>query len=583
MIYLTLAMLAVWEMMNLLIRRKIRSQEHFELEKKEMKIRMFTDISHEIRTPFSLIMSPLKSMLETEADPKRKEMLNLMYRNVLRILRLLNQLMDIRKIDNHQFQLQFQKTDLILFLNDVMKLFEQLAILRNIEFRLITHHETLEAWIDQVNFDKVLFNILSNAFKFTPDNGYILISLKTVKNDHSTGLKIASDEVIELRIENSGDKIDKSETDHIFERFYQGNNNRKIGGTGVGLHLTQKIVDLHSGHIYAKNTDNGVAFIVNLPLGNKHLSTHNLTKSEHGNTTPPQPRQDEYLPEQTNFNEQPLPTNWTNAKGSKSKRSLVVVDDDADFGQYISMELGEKYHIEFFTRAKDAWKVISTKIPDAVITDLMMPEVDGISLCKKIRQNPETIHLPVIILTAETDEESETKCIECGADHYLTKPINLELFKITVAQAIQTRETIKNKYKANISPDFEDIIIASHDGKLMAKVLDSIRQNIENPEFNVDDLSREVGISRGHLNRKLKENLNISPSNLIRSIRLKQAAYLLINNKVNISDVAYKVGFSSHSYFSNNFKEYFGMAPTEFVTKYTGLEDKESLNKLFEV
>jgi len=585
LIYLSLTMLAVWEMMNLLIGRKIRAQEHLELEKKEMRIRMFTDISHEIRTPFTLIISPLKSMLESEADPNRKEMFNLMYRNALRILRLLNQLMDIRKIDNHQFKLQFQKTDLILFVQDVMKSFEQLAIVRNIEFRLITQHETLEVWIDQANFDKVLFNLLSNAFKFTPDNGYITISLATVKNNPDIGLKLNAEEVVELCVENSGSQINESETEQIFERFFQSSNNKTAGGTGVGLHLTKKIVDLHFGHIKAKNTENSVLFTLHIPLGNKHLSSQRISENQENRNINAQVQQDEYLPQTTGFIEQIQNSDETkaNSKDRKSKRSLVVVDDDADLGQYIRMELGAKYNIEFYTSAKEAWKIISTTIPDAVMTDLMMPEVDGIALCKKIRQNPETIHLPIIILTAQTDEVSEQLCIESGADHYLTKPINLELLKITIAHAIQTRDMLKNKYKSNITPDFEDIIITSHESKLIAKVVESIRNNIENPEFNIDDLSREVGISRGHLNRKLKENINISPSNLIKSIRLKQAAYLLINNKVNISDVAYKVGFSSHSYFSNNFKEYFGMAPTEFVNKYTGLEDKESLNKLFNV
>jgi len=246
------------------------------------------------------------------------------------------------------------------------------------------------------------------------------------------------------------------------------------------------------------------------------------------------------------------------------------------------MEFSDKYHIEVCTNAKDAWKVISTTIPDAVITDLIMPDLDGISLCKKIRQNPGTNHLPVIILTSQTDEESEQKCIEVGADHYLTKPINLELLKSTISQAIQTRDMLRNKYRSDIKPDFDEVKMTSPDSRLIAKVIETIRKNIENADFGVDELSKEVGFSRVHINRKLKENLNISPSNLIKSIRLKQAAYLLINNKLNVSDVAFKLGFCSHSYFSNNFKEYFGMSPTEFVMKYTDSDENENFNRLFE-
>ncbi len=582
LIYLTLMMFAVRIFLDYLIKRRLRLQEIQEMEKKEMKLRMFTDMSHEIRTPLTLVMTPLKSMRESETDARKKEMYNLMYRNVLRILRLINQLMDIRKIDNHQLKLHFNKTDLIFFVQDIMKSFEQLAIMRNIDFRLVSNLESLEVWIDQGNFDKVLFNVLSNAFKYTPDNGYVLISIDTHRNTKHGEFQLYVAEYVELRIENSGSKIDESHLERIFERFYQGNDDN-IGGSGIGLHLARMITRLNHGTIKAKNIDKGVVFVVQIPLGDTHLSPDEKSTVAKHKDLYYSIRPDEKLPEQSEYIE--LTTNDEDeqaAKISKSKRNVVFVDDDADLGRYIRMELSDKYNIETFTDAREAWKIISTKVPDAVITDLMMPELDGNTLCRKIRQTPETNHIPVIILTSQTDEESERQCIENGADRYLTKPVGLDLLKSTVAQAIQTRETIKNKYRANVGPDYESIQISSPDSRLIAKVIETIKKNIENPEFSVDDLSREVGMSRVHLNRKLKENINVSPNNLIKSIRLKQAAYLLIKNKVNVSDVAYKVGFSSHSYFSNNFREYFGMAPSEFVAKYMDSDDKETHNKIFE-
>jgi len=582
-IYLTIFMFMVWESLNLLIRRKLRIQDRLESEKKELKLQMFTDLTHEIRTPFTLVMTPLKSMRDSETDHKKKEMFNLIYRNALRILRSLNQLMDIRKIDNQQFVLQYQKTDLIFFVQDIMKSFDQLAIMRNIDFRLVSNLESLEVWIDQVNFDKVLFNILSNAFKFTHDNGYIMISLDTFHNTPSTGLSQSNREYVELCIENSGSKIDIDDINQIFERFYQSRNNKMIGGSGIGLHLAKMIVQLHHGKIMARNSERGVAFIVQIPIGNKHLSADEILDHEKEITSNLVAYGEEELANETNYIELPQIEEETIVpKGSKTKRTLVFVDDDADFCKYIHLELSDKYHIEVYTDAKEAWKVISTTIPDVVVTDLLMPDIDGLTLCRRIRQNPETNHLPVIIITAQTNEESEQQCIENGADHFITKPINIELLKTTIVQVIQTRDTLRNKYLSNINSNFDQIKMVSHNSRLIAKAIEAIRKNIENPEFNVDDLSREVGLSRVHLNRKLKENLNISPNNLIKSIRLKQAAYLLINNKVNISDVAYKVGFSSHPYFSSNFKEYFGMAPSEFVSKYTESEEKETLSKLFE-
>jgi ligand-binding sensor domain-containing protein/signal transduction histidine kinase/DNA-binding response OmpR family regulator len=582
LIYLTVFMAIVWQFLNFLTRRRLRIQERMEFERKEMKLRMFTDLSHEIRTPLTLVINPLKSMRETETDHKRKDMYNLMYRNSLRILRLINQLMDMRKIDNHQLQMHFNQTDLIFFIQDIMKSFEQVAIMRNIDFRLVANRESLDVWIDQGNFDKVLFNILSNAFKFTPDNGYMLISVDTFENNKHSGLPANVPEYVEIHFENSGSFIDESDLERIFDRFYQMSGSNK-GGSGIGLHLAKMIVHLHHGTITAKNVEKGVAFIIRIPLGNTHLSTEELSAAAKHKDLYSSIRSDEKLPSQAEYIEMPETEDEDSvSKISKSKKTLVFVDDDTDLGKYIRLELSDKYNVEIFSDGKEAWKAISTTIPDAVITDLIMPEVDGISLCQKIRQKPETNYLPVIILTSETDEETERRCIENGADSFLTKPISLELLKITVAQAIQTRDMIRNKYRSNVKLDLNEIQMNSPDSRLIANVIETIRKNIENPEFSVDDLSHEVGLSRVHLNRKLKENINISPNNLIKSIRLKQAAYLLIKNKVNVSEVAYKVGFSSPSYFSNNFREYFGMAPSEFVVKYADSDDKEILNKLFE-
>jgi DNA-binding response OmpR family regulator len=388
---------------------------------------------------------------------------------------------------------------------------------------------------------------------------------------------------VELCIENSGSKIEESEIERIFERFYQSRDNLTGGGSGIGLHLVQMIVHSHYGNVKAQNVEGGVAFIIHIPLGKKHLSNDEISDAEKNRDLYQSIRYDKPFPKESDYIELPQTKDDPIVSiGSKPKRTLVFIDDDVDWVKYIRRELSDKYHVEVCSDSKEAWKLILTTVPDAVITDIIMPDVDGFSICKKIKQNPETNHLPVIILTSLTDEESERQCIENGADHFLTKPISLDLLKTTIAQAIQTRDMLRNKYRSDIKPDFDEVKMSSPDSRLIAKVIETIRKNIENAEFSVDDLSHEVGLSRVHLNRKLKENLNISPGNLIKSIRLKQAAYLLINNKLNVSDVAFKLGFSSHSYFSNNFKEYFGISPTEFVMKSADSEEKENLSKLFE-
>lgn len=582
LLYLAFASAIVWALVYFLNRRRELIEERMEYERKEMRLKMFTNLSHEIRTPLNLVMNPLKSMRETEPDPKRKDVFNLMYRNALRILHLVNQLMDMRKIDNHQLKIHFANADMIGFINDVMKSFEHLALVRNIDFRLLSSRDSLNVWFDQAHFDKVLYNILSNSFKFTPDHGYVHISIDILPNHKAMGLSPELAECVEIRFENSGSSMPASELESVFEQYLQGVDNDN-SGSEIGLHLAKMIVGLHHGAISSQSVEGGMGFVVRIPLGNSHLSVDELNEVSRQNEIQHFVRDDEKPLKESDYIEMPeLDEEIEDVKVSKSKRTVVVVDDDFDFCRYIRLELSDSYNVELCTDGAEAWKVISTTIPDAVVTDLGMPKLDGMALCRKIRQNLETNYLPVVILTAETAEESKRLCIEYGADSYLTKPVGVELLKSTIAQVIQTRDLIRNKYRSNINPDFGEMQISSPDSRLVAKVIETIRKNIENPDFNVDDLSREVGLSRVHLNRKLKENINTSPNNLIKSIRLKQAAYLLIKNKVNVSDVAYKVGFSSHSYFSNNFREYFGMRPTEFVEKYWDSDDKEALNKLFE-
>jgi signal transduction histidine kinase/ligand-binding sensor domain-containing protein/CheY-like chemotaxis protein/AraC-like DNA-binding protein len=582
--YITLFMLGVWVVLNYMIERKLRMQERARFEKKELKLKMFTDLTHEIRTPFTLILNPLKNLYEAETESRRKEMLSFMYRNMLRILRLLNQLMDMRKIDEQQFTMRFQKINLIDFVQDVMKSFDQVALMRNVDFRLVSLYDSIEAWVDDVHFDKVLFNVLSNAFKYTPENGFVMISVDVISERGAGDNERFEQGYIELCIENSGEHIPEKELDQIFERFYQSSTNVAAGGSGVGLHLAQRIVSLHQGNMKAKNTQSGVAFVVQIPLGNSHLAETDIAGAESSNGLGAINQLQAERMSETDLVDLELADDESKAlQGGKWKRTVVCVDDDADFVRYLRMELSDRYDVEVCTDSREAWKVISTTLPDVVITDLLMPHMDGWALCKKIRQNPETNHLPIIVVTSIAEPEEEQQAADLGVEFFLTKPVGVDFLAAKVARAIKSHElVIRNKFHVEGKPNYDHVNINSPDNRLVATVIECIRQNVDSPNFNVDDLSREVGVSRVQLNRKLKENLNVSPSALIKSIRLKQAAYLLINNKVNVSDVAFKLGYSSHSYFSNNFKEHFGMTPSEFVLKYADPEGRENLNRLFE-
>ena len=579
--YITLVALAVLAIIEYYRRRVALKRQQEESEIKEMKLKMFTNISHEIRTPLTLVMSPLKKMRENERDPHQKELYNLMYRNSLRILRLVNQLMDIRKIDNGQMKMHFIETDMVYFIKDIMQSFENLATGRNIDFSLDSRSEVTNLWIDQGKFDKVIFNILSNAFKYTPDNGKVSVSISdTINNDGIFSRNISG--YVEFIIENTGVPVEEKHLARLFDRFYQADTMDAKMGSGVGLNLAKMLVDLHHGEISANNTATGMAFRIRIPVGCSHLTEDEMTK--------PESNKDLYTKssltidtDHTSIEDVTYSSDTEdggNARNTK-KKTLILVDDDSEMRAYLKLELQNIYNVETYDNGKDAWARISTSIPDAVVTDLLMEKMDGAELCGKMKKNPGTNHIPVILLTSATDELSHHKCIESGADRFLTKPVSLETLKSAIASSIATREAIKSKYGREIDYGYSDMKIADSDNQLTSKVIATIRQNIENPEFSVEELAREVGMSRVHLNRKLKETMNISPSNLIKSIRMKQAAYLLINNKVNISEVAYKVGFSTHSYFSNSFHDYFGMTPKEFTAQYMNCTDEETLKKLF--
>lgn len=459
---------------------------------------------------------------------------------------------------------------------DIMNSFNNMSVSKNIDFSMDSEKDSTDVWIDQDSFDKIVFNIISNAFKYTPEGGSIKIDVSGPKrNTGRLAEKIAG--YVDITVTNTGNHIEDKDIDKIFERYYQSNVYDPKAGSGIGLNLARTLVEMHHGVISAANTPDGAAFTISLPAGSEHLSKEELEASVQS--------ADIYSKDiVTAVDAGDSEIKENDAKVLKSKRNVVFVDDNVEMLNYLKMELNDIFNIEIFDNVKDAWASITANLPDAVITDLIMStETEGAEFCEKIKHNPGTNHIPVLILTSKIDEESVQKCTECGADRYLTKPISTKLLKSTIVQTITARDIIRNKYTKEVGYDFEEVKMSSSDDKLLSRVIESIKANIDNPDYGVEDLSRDVGMSRVHMNRKLKECINLSPSNLIKSIRLKQAAYLLANNKVNISEVAYRLGFSTHSYFSSSFHDYFGLTPKEFAARYSDSKDKESLKKLLEL
>lgn len=598
--------------------RKMLREAEAKERVKEDKLRLFTSIAHELRSPLTMIMSPLRQLATSDRNLERQGNYSIMQRNCNRLLRIVNQMLDVRKIENGQFHLHFSETELNTYTREVMESFKGVAAAKALTFTHESKEESIPVWIDTVHFEKVLFNLLSNAFKYTPSNGRIIVRTSCQLNNPDTESHRMIDdyrviEYAEIRVYNSGSHLNAEDLRHIWERFYQSSSQPQQEGSGIGLNLAYELVRLHHGVIEAHNIgEDGVEFTVRIPMGNVHLSTEETSprvqKDNEASILPPVESpvesptaldsHEEEEVEQEETSELPVSPSdaesekdddaQTNQKPSdpgalNDQVTILIVDDDKELCSYVASEIGKEYKVQTAHSGNSAWQQILTSRPTIVVTDLMMPDGDGYDLCRRIKANPETDHIAVIVLTSESTEDSQLRTMNLQADHFLPKPFNLSLLLSAISQVLRVRENIRNKMRrTEIGNNYGSIEVSSYEDQFIHQVRDLVLAHIDDTNFNVNELSKEIGMSRVHLNRKLKEHFGISPIAYIRSVRLKQAAYLLVNNKVNISEVAYRVGFSSHSYFTSIFHDFFGMSPKEFVATYADNLNDETLQKLLE-
>ena len=554
-LYLIALGILAWQ---LLLNRKrkeqnrLRLQEHIHAEQmSDAKLRFFMNISHEIRTPMTLIVTPLLSLIKNESDPQRKRVYETIKRNSERILSLINQMMDLRKIDKGQMQMRMTETDLILFIKDIYILFESQA--KNKQLKLTFEHDTdsLPIWIDRRNFDKVIMNILSNAFKFTPSGGEINIR---VTHDAQNAT---------IAISDNGEKIPEDKLEKIFERFYQTTStvNDRHTGTGIGLDLTRSLVELHHGTIQARNLEQGCEFIVTIPLGNTHLKPEEMVVNEE-----PSPLT-ELIPqeEETEKTEMPIID-----MPSNHRTTLVIAEDDDEIRSYLDSELSKDYDVRLCRNGLEALSETLRTIPDLVMSDVMMPEMDGNTLCSKIKSNPSTNHIPVILLTAKNRDEDKLEGLETGADAYIVKPFNMDILRHTITNLLNSHRLLQLKYgrNDNLEEQVDDVKMKSPDEKLLDRVMVAINSHLDDSDLSVDMIADEVGISRVHLHRKMKELTGQTPHDFIRNIRLKQAANLLANQGMNVTEVMYACGFSNSASFSTVFKKFYGMSPRDYMKEH---------------
>ena len=552
-------------------------QQHIHAEEMgEAKIKFFMNISHEIRTPLTLIITPLLSLIKEDKEPHRQGIYEIIRKNSERILHLINQMMDLRKIDKGQMVMRMCQTDMVAFINEEYELFRQQALAKNIDFEYQHDSEELPVWIDRNNFDKVIINILSNAFKFTPTAGHILLSL--THTDHHAYISV----------KDSGIGIPKDKLETIFQRFYQtpaDPNDRNVG-TGIGLDLTRSLVELHYGTISARNNEgekgskfeHGSEFIIRIPLGKDHLKPEELIDEEEvkekQNLELAEVKQLEQEVKETENAEKSESAAGTTDMQSKlpasargNKAEIVIVEDEEDIQDYLKAQLASDFKIRTYPNGKVALNEILKNKPDLIISDVMMPEMDGTTLCTKLKANINTNDLPVILLTAKSREEDQLEGLQTGADAYILKPFNMDILRRTIINLLTMRRTLKNKFtgKERQEEKVEQRKIQTPDDALMQRVMEVINENIGDSDLSVDMIAQKVGISRVHLHRKMKELTNQTPHSFIRNIRLQQAAKLLKDGKQSITDVMYICGFSNSASFSTMFKNLYGCSPREYM------------------
>ena len=520
-----------------------RYERHRKEDLEETKMQFLINATHDIRSPLTLIMGPLNKLKTRITDAESKQDIDTIDRNAQRLLLLVNQILDERKIDKDQMHLHCQKTDLKEFLRGIMSLYNFNVQERSITLSLkedesLKEEGNLQVWIDRINFDKVISNLLSNAMKYTSDDGEITLIIG--KNKESAIIKV----------EDTGIGLKEEKTDRLFERFYQGNNNSDIHieGTGIGLNLCRALVKMHGGAIRAYNRTDGIkgsCFEVNIPLGKEHLKPEEILQEDGTKTAE------------------------STGKRTQASRNfnILIVDDDAEIAHYIKTELSDWYRFEHASNGKEGLKMLLTGKYDLVISDVMMPEMDGVTMLKKIKGNSNVSDIPVILLTSKSEVENRLEGLRKGADAFLAKPFNMEELHILIDNLVDNVRRIRGKYSGaqGQKAKIEQIQVKGNNDALMERVMKYMNEHLADPDLNVEKLTEDVGISRAQLHRKLKEIAGVSAGEFIRNLRLEQAARLIEEGQINITQVAYSVGFSNQTHFSTVFKKHYGMSPSEYA------------------
>ena len=512
-------------------------------ESNEARVNFFTGMSHEFKTPLTLILSSLESLKESiiQKGSKPSYEIELISKNSNRLLRLIDNLLDFRKIENKTFNLRVSKTNVYDFTFGIFRDFENEAKKRNIKFEIHASNKKIELYIDRNLMDKVYFNLLSNAFKFTPDNGKIEISIQEKGNQ------------VVIIFKDNGIGIPEKEIGSVFEPYFKGSNNRK-NSSGIGLHLSRQFIDLHLGKIEVHSFQ-GTEFVISLFKGNKHFNEDQMIKEASVINA-------ELLAKDSGFTgleEEVLES----VQGNGERYSLLLIEDNTDLSFFLCNKLKKEFDV-ITSDGTDAVKKAVGEIPDIIVCDVNLPDKNGFEICEILKNDLRTSHIPIILLTALDNKESYLQGLKSGVDLYLTKPFSYPILVQSLRAMLYNREKLRYYYTHHIGNIIDRKSFGSIEQNFVNKLNQIIKDNIDNADFSVENLADYLNISRIQLYRKIKAIFDVNVSDYINNIRLEQARSMLQNPELTISEVAYKNGFSSPNYFSTVFKNKFGLSPNAF-------------------
>ncbi len=543
--------------------QRVSEQIQQEIENvNKLKLKFFTNISHEFKTPITLILSPIEELMESFGKNEIvQSKLKIVQRNANSLLRLVNQLMEFRRIEVGETTLSASKANIVSFIKEIALSFQVPAKRKDIVVSFESPLNTLQVWFDWDKLEKIMNNLIYNAIKFTPAGGEIMVKItkSPINQEIEISKRAIRTEFVDISVEDNGIGIDKEKLPYVFQRFYQVNQSQRLPqkGSGIGLALTKDLVDLHYGEInVSSKKGEGSIFKIRLPLGNKHLLPEEILDSQ-----PIKILNEEAVDNEMLIAEEEISNENTNENKSK----ILVVDDNPDIRLFVKNGLIDKYQILEAENGKEALNITLKHIPDLVITDVLMPEMDGVEFTRKLKTNIRTSHIPIIMLTALNSVEHRINGLEAGADAYIPKPFRMNLLSTRVNKLIVSRDLMKRRFQTEkeLTPDY--VTLNSVDEMFLKQIMAHMEENMSNEQYWVDELAADMNTSRSTFFRKLKSLTGQAPNDFMRVIRLKRAVQLLEQNELTIAQVSYMVGFRHPNYFGKCFRKFFGVAPSSYV------------------